>query len=201
MKIQEKAYTPIPAGNHVAIATQLIDLGTQQTKFGPKRQVKLRWEICDEFLDNGRPFTIARTYTRSMSESAALRGDIEAWRGRKFVPGEASDFDLRELLGTACMLNVVHEEIGGKIYANIHGISPVHKGKAIPRRVNPLIHLSLEPGEFDEEALEGLDDWTVEKIHASPECKRRLAGEPEPQPKAPVPKQSLREELNDDVPF
>ena len=89
LKIPEKTLTPVPAGNHVALCTEVIDLGTHPTKFGPEAADQTAVELCDEFLGIGQPFTVARTYPQSMSDGAALRGDIETWRG-KFAKGEAA---------------------------------------------------------------------------------------------------------------
>jgi hypothetical protein len=201
MRAKEKIFTPAPEGNHVAIIIQLIDLGTQDTGFGLKPQIMLRWELCDELRDDGLPHLISRPYALSMSKNATLRGDIEAWRGRDFGRGEAGDFELQELLGTAGMLNVIHRANGDSLWANVGALAPLPKSMVAPPRQGKLVYFSLEPGEFDEKLLDELPEWIVKKILASPECKRRLAGEPEPQPKTPAPKQSLRQELNDDAPF
>lgn len=81
-----------PAGTHIAVCYRVIDLGTQETTF--KGEVKhqhkilISWEIPDEKMKDGRPFTIGKRYTWSMSEKANLRNDLESWRG-KFT---AADF-------------------------------------------------------------------------------------------------------------
>ena len=36
MRGKVKTFTPAPEGNHVAIVTQVIDLGTQDTEWGVK---------------------------------------------------------------------------------------------------------------------------------------------------------------------
>ena len=68
-----------------------------------------------------------------------------------------------------------------------------------------MLYLSLDPGEFDEKVLNELDDRTAEK---SWPARSASVGWPANQtetaatvPKASAPQQSLRDELNDDVPF
>lgn len=77
-------FSPVPAGNHIAICYRLIDLGTQLVEWkGAKktqRKVLISWELPNELMTEGeyagQPFTIGRRYTWSMSDKANLRHDL-----------------------------------------------------------------------------------------------------------------------------
>ena len=166
-------YTPPPAGTHVAICYRVIDLGTQdgEWKGKPKRQHKIMvsWELPDELMEDGRPFTISQRYTFSSSEKAKFRHDLESWRG---VPFKDSDFGpggfhVGKLLRAPCMLTIVHEEKGGKVYANIKGVAKMLKGVPVPPLTNPEVFFSLS--EFNPAVFESLPDRLQEIIRQSPE--------------------------------
>ena len=54
-----------------------------------------RLDLIDE--THGRRFDVARVYTLCLHERAALRKDLESWRGRKFTEQELDGFDLEKL--------------------------------------------------------------------------------------------------------
>lgn len=134
-----KPFTPAPEGKHVAVLYFLVDLGTQQTKFGPKRRIELRWELCNEFRDNDRPHIVTQKCTLILNEGSTLRHILETWLGRKFSADElngVTPFDIKTVVGTAGMLKIVHAEDGDKIWPNIASLSPLANGTTAPRRVN-----------------------------------------------------------------
>jgi hypothetical protein len=59
-----------------------------------------------------------------MGKKSNLRPFVEGVIGTGLSDDEAYAFDLEDLLGRACPLNVVHAEVGDNIYANIHSASP-----------------------------------------------------------------------------
>lgn len=152
------SYKPAPAGNHAAICIQIIDMGLQQSTYQgatrERRQIRLVWEI-DENMEDGRPYTISQNYTLSLNEKARLRKDLESWRGKAFSKEELEGFDLEKLLGKPCLLNVIHNENGDRVYANVSSISPMPKGMKAPDVVNDLICYSCDDP----------DDSLLEKLH------------------------------------
>jgi hypothetical protein len=56
---------------------------------------------------------------------------------------EAYNFNLDDLLGEACLLNVVRTEKGGNTYANIQGASLLPKGMTAPELVNETRSLDI----------------------------------------------------------
>jgi hypothetical protein len=172
------SYEKCPEGNHVAVCCSIVDLGTQHSEKYEKNQRKIliEWEISGESKDDGSPFYIDQIYTFSMNEKAALRRDLESWRGVKFSKDDFGRFELSNVLGVGCMLNVVWAESGDKVYANIASIARLPKGMVAPPLVARRRCLSLEPGEFDSDEMAGLRDRIIEKIKESPEFQRLVTG-------------------------
>src|SRR6185295_11438565 len=100
----ETEFELAPAGTHMAVCYRVIDLGTQSgTYMGkPKSQHKIlvSWELPDEKMKDGRPFTIGQRYTWSMSEKATLRKHLEAWRGVPFTDADfgVDGFDVKNII-------------------------------------------------------------------------------------------------------
>ena len=125
-------------------------------------------------MRDGRPFAIFKNYTLSWSEKATLRGDLQSWRGKPFSQEEMRRFDLKNVLGAWCMLNVI-ERAGqdGKMYVNVAGVSPVPaviKQAGLPTAVNKNELFKLD--EPDMEMFNGFSEHLKKKIQASPEWEK-----------------------------
>lgn len=201
------SFTPPPAGSHVAICYRFIDYGTQQVEWKGttklQRKVLLGWELPNEVMEDGKPFTISRKYTWSMSEKSNLRHDLEAWRGKAFTTDDFTGptrFNIKNILGKACLLSVVHETRDGNTYANLMGVSALPKGMPVPSLTNEIAYLALEKHLFDQHVFDKLSDKMKETIRSSPEFKALFdpnAGEPQPDDDGRV----YDDELSDPVPF
>lgn len=169
------SYAPAPAGAHIARCYRIIDLGTQETTYKgdtkQSHQILISWELPNELMSEGdmagKPFTISQRFTASLSEKAKLRAVLESWRGRKFTPAELNGFDLQNILGKPCMVNIVHTEKGDKTYANIASVMQIPGGMVAPAQVNASLFFSLEA--FDEAVFQTLPARTQEAIKTSPE--------------------------------
>jgi hypothetical protein len=176
-KPNEGSFELPPAGTFPAVCTRIIDLGTQQTTYKgqPKQtyQVMLSWEIADDDakMSDGKRFMTSQRYTWSMSEKANLRKHLEAWRGQAFTDADFGEggFNLKNVLGKACLLQIVHEENNGKTYANIASLMKMPKGMPVPTAESELIYLWLDPDLFDREAFGKLSDYMQELIKKAPE--------------------------------
>lgn len=166
-----------PAGPVAARCSRVIDLGSQESDYqGEKkmqRKLLLTWELAELRTDNA-PFTISRRFGLSLHEKAALRGFLQAWRGRPFSPEELTGFDLRRLLSAPCLLNVMHTSRNGKDYANIISISPLPKGMTAPELSAPGVVFDIDADDAPE-VLETLSDNLQATIAASPEWQARIA--------------------------
>lgn len=186
-------FTPVPAGTHLAICNMVVDLGLQETQ-GPfasvKHQAFLRWELPHERIDwtdkegqkHSGPMSIGKTYTLSLSEKANLRKDLEVWRGKAFTAEELAGFDLFKLLGVGCQVTVVHEERGGKTYANVKGMAGWPKGVPKPQATeNSCLKYSPdEPADFEK-----LPQWLKDKLNKQVvpgDASQPAKGDPGPAP-------------------
>ena len=166
-------YDPCPPGNHLAICYSVVDMGTQSAEFSGEtkvqRKIRISWEISQERMGDGRPFSLSRTYTLSGHEKSTLRKHLDSWRGRRFSEEDFEKFDIKALIGKGCMLNVVHNESGDKIYANVDAVAALPKGMAVSEPENDVLYFSLDPDEFSMDTFAKLHEKTQEKIQASPE--------------------------------
>ena len=161
-----------PVGAHVAICTKVIDIGTQegeyQGKKNFKRQCIVGWELPNELITEGdyagKPFTVSRFYTSSLSEKANLRADLVSWRGREFTEQELQGFESKNILGKPCMLSIVMSEKGR---ARVKGVMALPRGSSVPPQVNPSVYFSLD--EFDQKVFDSLTDGIKKLIMQSPE--------------------------------
>lgn len=162
-----------PAGNHVAVCFSVIDLGMQEVEYlgqkSFKRKVRISWELPGELMTQGelagQPFSISKNYTLSLSDKANLFQDLNSWRGRPFSEQELEGFDLYNVLGAPCMLNVVHRpnHDGSRTYANVSSIAQLPKAIQKPQPVNELRKFNTE--EFSQADLNALPDWLKDKIN------------------------------------
>lgn len=158
----------VPAGAYVARCYRILDLGTQtQTgQFGTtsKPKVMISWELLDKDvkMEDGRPFAVHKNYTASLSEKANLRADLEAWRNKKFTTDELESFDLKNILGAYCMIQVVHSEDGK--FANVQTIMST---KEKPTGINELVSFDIDKP--DMAVYDALSDNMKLKIQSAPE--------------------------------
>jgi hypothetical protein len=172
-----------------------------------QRKVMFGWEIHGEddngaplLTEEGKPMAVFKNYTLSWNEAATLRKDLQAWRGQPWTDKEASRFDLKNVLGQWCMLNILHRpgNKDGKIFANVAGISPVPgflKKQGLPEGHNELQMFRL--GDPDWELFETFSKGLKAKIESSPEYKA-LANTGASEKKS---LSSMDNDLDGDIPF
>lgn len=188
-------YTPVPEGTHQAICNMMVDLGLQETNFGHKHQVYIRWELPDERLkwkdqdgyDREGPMTIGQTYTLSLSDKANLRRDLQSWRGKAFTKEELDGFDISKILGAPCQVTVTHNVKGPKTYANVTGIAGWPKGLPAKQAENPLLLYDNDTDTYDD-----LPEWLQKKIDTRLVTHEELADQDDP---------NMGPDLDDSIPF
>lgn len=181
MKMPEPSsgsFEKCPPGNHLAICYEVLDLGTQELTYqGETRhrhQIWIGWETPEELMEDGRPFVIGRRYALSSHENSTLRRDLESWRGRAFTDAEFGPngtFTIESIIGKACFLNVVHNDVGDKTYANVEAVAPLPKSVKPPKQYNTSVYFSLDPREFDADVFASLSERMQETVARSPEFK------------------------------
>ncbi|NDC49666.1 MAG: hypothetical protein EBZ61_11425 [Micrococcales bacterium] len=172
------------AGTTMGVLVQLIDMGCQKTnwdgeeKWSPK--VRLTFELPDqviegEVVENGKttkvtkPMMVSLELTRSLGERATLRKHLESWRGAAFTSKELASFSLKNLLGKAALLTLMHKTSqAGRQYCAINAISKLPKGMTAPKEsVNSHVFYEIENGQ--NEVFAALPEWLQDKVRASKE--------------------------------
>jgi hypothetical protein len=122
-------YELAPQGVHPAVCADVVELGMQDTPWGPKNKIRLVWQIA-ELDTKGKRHTVVKKYTLSLHKKANLSLDLESWRGKTFTKEEQDEgFEVNDIVGATCLLNVQHN-LGteGRMYANVVAIMPLSKG-------------------------------------------------------------------------
>ena len=103
-------YEQVPTGTHNAVCYQLVDAGTSMDEFqGTEKKrhfVYIFWELPDLPMADGRPMSISLKYNLTLHESGKLRRHLQSWRNRAFTEEELKSFDLTQILGTNCKIDV-----------------------------------------------------------------------------------------------
>jgi hypothetical protein len=128
-------FTPCPEGTHAAVCVDVVDLGMLEVTFAKKtkaqHKIRIVWQI-DEARDDGKPHMAMKRYTLSLHEKAALRKDLESWRGKAFTDEQLAGFDVEVLLGVGALINVMHNKKDGETYANVTAIMKLPKTMEAP---------------------------------------------------------------------
>lgn len=164
-----------PVGMHLARIYQIIDLGTteQTGQFGgKKRKVQILFELPLETAvfdpEKGeQPYYARNMYTLSMHEKSTLRKDVHSMMGKQLTDAEAKSFNIFNLLGKECMVNIIHKQSGDKTFANIQTITPVPKGMVCPPAINPPLVFSTQQPDMD--VFRSLPEFVQDKIKLSDE--------------------------------
>lgn len=210
---------PVPVGMHLAVCSGYYDLGTQ---IGPKykgkpgemeskRKILIVWDLPEERIGiNGEdlPRQISKRFTLSLGENAKLRKYLDSWRGRKFTPEELAGFDLDNIVGVACQVNVVHEtgRENGRKFASVDTVTPLMKGMVRPALDRDPVRYQIKDevtGEFVVPP-EGTPHWIAKIIAQSEEGKAAGWTPPEKGERGDVPKAAPAAPsapAEDDTPF
>jgi hypothetical protein len=88
----------------------IADLGMQETDFGIKPKIYIRFAVPDQVLEDqdGNKFqmSIGRSVTASLSKKSNLRKMLEGWRGKPFTDEELKAFEITKLLNAPATLVV-----------------------------------------------------------------------------------------------
>jgi hypothetical protein len=171
----------IPAGNYVARCYKMIEIGNVPTEYlGVEKlshKVRIGWELPTELKvfkqENGeQPLVIEKEYTLSLADKSNLRKDLKSWRGKDFTELEMDNFDITKLIGTPCMLNIIHvagKKDPTKMYQAIGSVSPVPKGLECPKQINETFIFDFE--NYNQEKFNSLPDFIKNQIIESEEFK------------------------------
>lgn len=165
-------YAPIEAGTYPARCVGVIDIGIQHNDFNGKDQEKIRiiWELPTERTEvdgQDKPRWMSKAYTASLHEKAALRKDLDSWRGKPFNSEELAGFNLENIVGAPCILTIVHQDskTGGE-YAKVSAISKIMKGMEVPQLESEPIIFDMESNNA-EVVLDKLPKWMQDEVKNS----------------------------------
>tara|TARA_R100001369_G_scaffold76846_1_gene106085 strand:+ start:333 stop:1022 length:690 start_codon:yes stop_codon:yes gene_type:complete len=120
----EGTYEVVPEGTHRAVCYKIVDTGTREEQYkeeDPKKRhsIFIYWELTELPMDDGRPFSINKQYTLSLNENSNLHKDLKTWRGKSFTAEELKGFDLTNILGVSCDIEVTHNANGRAVVTSI----------------------------------------------------------------------------------
>lgn len=195
-------FEPVPQGTHQARCFAQISLGTQHSEQYPDSfKVMLMWELPEQVIDRegeSIPMVISKEYTCSLNEKANLRRDLVSWRGREFTDAELAGFDVAQVVGAPCLLNVIQtQNTKGKTYSKIASISPLPKKMQAEKQVHASVKYEIEMGKG--EVFQKLPEWVQKKICACVEWNTPTQAKTAP-PASHQP-ETTNEPETDDVPF
>jgi len=127
-----------PAGTFQAVCYGVWDLGTQKSMWDgvatPRHVVVIAWEISPRIEEEGdykgKRYVVSNRYTASLNSKSNLYKDLVAWRGKGFTSAELGGFELEDVIGANCLLQVIHKDSadGSKTYANIGSLISLPEG-------------------------------------------------------------------------
>lgn len=127
VKHDPSEYSLCPEGMFKAQITSIEPLNNVETPFGVKDMISIvvQTEITDE---DGKPYTLATRFNRSLHQKASLRQCLERLNGRKFTPEQLHEgIDLQAYEGRRCNILVVHNPTEERTYANINVFMPYNE--------------------------------------------------------------------------
>lgn len=198
-------------GTHTGRCFQIIDMGSQTGKFGPKDTVRLVFELTAADSE-GKRFIVSKEYTKSFSTKSNLYRDISAWRGKPLTD-EDLPFDISKLLGQPVMLGINNVSKGEKTYTNIISYMTPPAGVEIAELVADTLIYQIAA--HDAVTFAKLPEFVQKRIAKSPEAQAKgvaVGAEespaysptscPTPAPTAPAQSDFCEViDYDDDIPF
>lgn len=178
-KSESKPRVLPPQGTHIARVIRFIELGTQKVEWKgeEKEQYKiwLDFELVDKTHvfkegEEPKPFVVGSKLTFSMGSKANLRKIVEGIIGVGLLDHEAEAFDIEQLLGKACLVNIKNVTKNDKTYTNIETTTPLMEGMTAKEAFNPITKLTFTS--WSKEIFESLPNFLKDQITASPQFNR-----------------------------
>tara|TARA_B100002019_G_scaffold111530_1_gene95936 strand:+ start:5030 stop:5602 length:573 start_codon:yes stop_codon:yes gene_type:complete len=152
------------AGVYDAICYSVLDIGTQENKFGTKHQIVIGWKFLEYTYEDGNNVSYHQTFTLSMNEKAKLREILQGWVLQGDKNPEA--YDLSKLLGQGCKL-ILAPNANGTISAKSAIPNKVEEGQSVVTEY--FSFQDWDGGELPKFLTEDRNQWKRERIQASEE--------------------------------
>lgn len=194
------SYKGLDGGVYAGRCDMIADLGLQETKFGEKHKVYIRFAIPGEVVekDDGTKFqmSIGQTFTASLSKRANLRKALEAWRGKPFTEEELKGFDLTKLLNAPATIVVEEYTHEGETKSKIGNILRCKDPVA------DLDHAAVSYSvESTDKELEEAPQWIREKLEEQKKLENERERQEEAAGKADDEAAADSAKWEDDIPF
>lgn len=179
-KLEKTAVPPLAGGTYAGVCIGVVDLGEQYNERFKKVQntVSLTFEIAGETVERGNgpePRWLSREYTKTLGEKANLTRDLQKLLGE----GDLDGFDLRALLGRACLLSVqCRERPDGARFNRVEGLMALPKGMPAPVAASETFLFDMDDP-ATHAVLPTLPQFLREKVERSPTWARLHAGSEE----------------------
>jgi len=154
-------------GNYPATLYKIVYMGVVEGEYKGEKtsayKVNLTWELPTEMKEwkegeGEKPVVVSKMYTLSMNNKANLRSIVEGMIGG-MTDAEAVDYDVDNLLGQTCLLNVSY------------GISETGKEKQNVS-TSKLIKGMDKPKPFNKQVILSYQNWNEEEYLALPQFMR-----------------------------
>lgn len=155
----------IPLGKHNAVCIGVVFTGTLESIYDSNKKVAILWEL---FLDDGRKREYSRQYTYSYHENALLRQHLESWRGRAFTKDELDKFQIRNIIGVPCRLEIAKNS---NMIKQIDNVLPFPKREVAPVSEIKPIYFDIEDEDTYSDFIR-LPGYLAERIKQTPEYKK-----------------------------
>ena len=167
------SYNPIEEGTYFALCYGLVDVGDEYSEQFDKCSPKfmILWELvgAGTVTVDGREInrSISKRYSKSLNPKSNLRKDLRAWRGREFTDEELKRFDMTNILGAPCQIQIVNTTNNGKTYSNIAAIMNLPKGMPRPTPTEEKVYWDFEDCEIEDDAWNRIPKWLQDVIKSS----------------------------------
>jgi hypothetical protein len=195
----QQEFALAPEGTQPAICYGVILIGTIPGKFGPKKMIRLLFELHgDEKMPDGRPFSVTKDFNFSSNESSNLRVFIEDWRGKKYTTPELKELGglpISKLIGQPALVSIAHTIQDDNTWVNIKTIMRPPKGMETGQLINEKVIYSVD--DHDADTFAKLSVKMQDKIKGTAEWQARTNSGPLQN----EPSHAIPSDFDDEIPF
>lgn len=149
-----QSFVLAPEGQFQAVCCELLDHGINVRDFKNKdtgdvdhvtqHEVQYVFQINKLDEEGNRYEVRSQIFSLKLSDKASLRKFLTSARGHDLLPEEkvAPGVDISALIGRNFQIQIVHNKVGDKTYANIPTIMPIMEGMPL---IEPLNYTSKQP--------------------------------------------------------
>lgn len=183
LKVKNKkgpSLPPIDGGTYPAVCVGVVDLGEQHNeKFNKyENKVLFIWELPGVLIEvegEQKPRWMSKEFSATLNEKSNLTKFLVPWRGKNFTDDElnGNGFDMKQMLGDSCLLQIIVEEKDGNQYNRITSCMGFPAG--IPAPVTETELLWFDMDEWDDEAMAKFPEWVQQRIKKSTQYQKEHA--------------------------